>query len=197
MSTACNPRSTSQINHLASYIAGAEGWVHTIRDEGVSLGRDCWRKEIYDDAVWIDECFFYAPPRRSSTQLMDVDGVEDLALQSRASRWTPPDPCFPGPPPLDPVATGEGPSQQLNRMTHQTRSLSSSIRILAVRRQSRLPSLAWWFLAARAHQWPSGEGEREFTGYRDKYSRDVEGETSAWMIGCGGDDQFTDASSLV
>nr|ACN31195.1 unknown [Zea mays] len=80
----------------------------TIRDEGVSLGRDCWRKEIYDDVVWIDECFFYAPPRRSSTQLMDVDGVEDLALQSRASRWTPPDPRFPGPPPLDPVAMGEG-----------------------------------------------------------------------------------------
>uniref|UniRef100_A0A804MN19 Uncharacterized protein n=1 Tax=Zea mays TaxID=4577 RepID=A0A804MN19_MAIZE len=64
--------------------------------------------EIYDDVVWIDECFFYAPPRRSSTQLMDVDGVEDLALQSRASRWTPPDPRFPGPPPLDPVAMGEG-----------------------------------------------------------------------------------------
>lgn len=137
MSTACNPRSTSQINHLASCIAGAEGWVHAIRDEGVSLGSDCWRKEIYDDAVWIDECFFYAPPRRSSTQLMDVDGVEDLALQSRASRWTPPDPRFPWPPSLDPVATGEGPSQQLNRMTHQTRSLSSSIRILDVSPGSR------------------------------------------------------------
>jgi hypothetical protein len=56
--------------------------VHIVQDEGASLVGDRWSKEIYDGAVRISECFFYAPLYQLSMQLehIHIIDVEDLVL---------------------------------------------------------------------------------------------------------------------